>query len=351
LLAFALTILLLWILEPVAHHIGLVDHPSGRKAHRYPTPLTGGIAVFTVFAFSVLTLDVSLSNYRMLFAGSLLLVVVGAIDDIYELSSARRFFTQIMAGLLMALGGGTVLADFGYLIMPDGVPSLGLLMVPITVFATVGVINAVNMIDGLDGLAASLVLIASIALGIIAWSGGNAWGIAVLGLLSAAILAFLGFNLRLGRRALVFMGDAGSLFLGFALVWFLVDFSQGEQRSMEPVTALWLFVVPLIHTVSIMGRRVLLGRSPFLADQEHFHHILLAAGFSPKRALVLILLIELAAACVGLVGHFLGVSEHWMFLGFLFLFALHFWILMRAWSTRHSLGRPLAPSDDTHGSG
>jgi len=162
-----------------------------------------------------------------------------------------------MAGLLMALGGGTVLADFGYLIMPDGVLSLGLLSVPITVFSTVGVINVVNMIDGLDGLAASLVLIASIALGIIiAWSGGNAWGIALLGLLSAAILAFLGFNRRLGRQALVFMGDAGSLFLGFTLVWFLVDFSQGEQWSMALVTVLWLFAVPLIDTVSIMGRRV-----------------------------------------------------------------------------------------------
>jgi len=165
-------------------------------------------------------------------------------------------------------------------------------------------------------------VIASIALGIIAWSGGNAWDIAVLGLLSAAILAFLGFNLRLGGRALVL-------------------------RSMAPVTALWLFAVPLIDTVSIMGCRVLLGRSPFLANQEHFHPILLAAGFSPKRALVLILLIGLAAACVGLVGHFLGVSKHWMFLGFLFLFALHFWILMRAWRTRPFLGRPLAPTDDT----
>jgi len=107
-----------------------------------------------------------------------------------------------MAGLLMALGGGTVLADFGYLIMPDGVLSLGLLAVPITVFSTVGVINVVNMIDGLDGLAASLVLIASIALGIIiAWSGGNAWGIALLDCSARQSSLFLGsIGASAGRR-------------------------------------------------------------------------------------------------------------------------------------------------------
>lgn len=298
------------------------------------------------FAFSVLMLDISLSSYRMLFAGSLLLVVVGAIDDLHELSPLHRFAAQIVASLLMTQEGGVVLADFGYLIMPDDVLSLGLLAIPLTVFATVGVINAVNMADGLDGLAASLVLIAITALGVIAWSGGSTWDIGVLGLLGATIFSFLLSNLRLDGRSLVFMGDAGSLFLGFALVWFLIDLSQGEQRLMAPVTALWLFALPLLDTVSIIGRRILLGRSPFLADREHFHHILLAAGFGPKRTLLLMVLIALAVAGVGLAGHFFGVSEHWMFFGFLCLFALHFRITMRAWRKRRFWGRPLSPSDD-----
>ncbi len=346
LLAFALTAVLLWVLVPVARHVGLVDHPGGRKAHHHPTPLIGGIAMFIAFAFSVLMLDISLSSYRMLFAGSLLLVVVGAIDDLYELSASRRFIAQIVASLLMILGGGVVLVDFGYLVVPDNLLSLGPLAVPLTVIAMVGLINAVNMVDGLDGLAASLVLIAIIALGVIAWFGGDVQDIAILGLLGATILAFLLFNLRLRGRALVFMGDAGSLFLGFVLVWFLVALSQGEQRLLAPATALWLFALPLIDTISMMVRRMLLRRSPFLADQEHFHHILLAAGFSPKQALSLMVLLAFAAACVGLAGHFLGVSEHWMFFGFLGLLALHFWMIMRTWHRRRFWGRPLSPSDD-----
>ncbi len=196
LLAFTLTVLLLWLLVPVARHVGLVDHPGGRKSHHRPTPLIGGIAMFVAFTFSILMLDISLSSYRMLFAGSLLLVVVGAIDDLYELSALFRFGAQIAASFLMTLGGGVVLVDFGYLVMPDNLLSLGFLAVPLTVFPTVGVLNAVNMVDGLDGLAASLVLIA-----IIAWFGDEIQDFIVPGLLGAAILAFLLFNLRLrGRR-------------------------------------------------------------------------------------------------------------------------------------------------------
>jgi|GEM_PF-1457853 len=105
LLAFVLAALLLWVLEPVAHRIGLIDHPGDRKIHHHPTPLVGGIAMFVAFAFSILMLDISLSDYRMLFAGSLLLVVVGVIDDLHELSASHRFIAQIAAGLLMTLGG------------------------------------------------------------------------------------------------------------------------------------------------------------------------------------------------------------------------------------------------------
>ncbi len=142
------------------------------------------------------------------------------------------------------------------------------------------------------------------------------------------------------------MGDAGSLFLGFVLVWFLVALSQGEERRLAPVTALWLCALPLIDTISMMVRRMLLRRSPFLVDQEHFHHILLAAGFSPKQTLVMMLSVALDAACTGLAGHFLGVPEHWMFFGFLGLLALHFRTIMWTWYRRRFWGRPLLPRDD-----
>jgi len=129
------------------------------------------------------------------------------------------------------------------------------------------------------------------------------------------------------------MDDAGRLFLGYVLVWFLIDLSQGERRLLTSVTALWLFALPLIDTVLIMVRRMLYGRSPFLANQRYLHHLLLTVGFSPKRTLVLMLIVALAAVCVGLAGYFLGVLEHWMFLGFACLFVLYFRATMRACKT------------------
>jgi UDP-GlcNAc:undecaprenyl-phosphate GlcNAc-1-phosphate transferase len=137
------------------------------------------------------------------------------------------------------------------------------------------------------------------------------------------------------------MGDAGSMFLGFVLAWFLIQLSQGEGRLMTPVTALWIFALPLFDTVSVMLRRLLLGRSPFIGDREHLHHLLQAAGFSQKQALGLMVVLALAASGIGLVGTFLGAAEHWMFAGFLVLFAVHFLVLMRGWGSRRFLSRPL----------
>ncbi len=137
------------------------------------------------------------------------------------------------------------------------------------------------------------------------------------------------------------MGDAGSMFLGFVLAWFLIQLSQGENRLLAPVTALWILALPLIDTVSMMVRRIRLGRSPFLADREHLHHILMAAGFTPKQTLVLMVLVAFTATGIGLVGHLVGAPEHWMFLGFIALFTLHHWAVMRAWRLKRFLRRPL----------
>jgi UDP-GlcNAc:undecaprenyl-phosphate GlcNAc-1-phosphate transferase len=339
--AFASASLLLWILEPVARHIGLVDHPGGRKTHSEPTPMVGGIAMFIALTFSVLTLPVPLSNYRLLIAGALILVVVGVLDDFRELSARQRFGAQIVVGLMMSLGAGVVLSDLGYLIEPSKVFGLGVLAIPLSVFATVGVINAVNMSDGVDGLAGSLVLVAVGALCVITWVGGQPQLTAFLVLLAGVLLAFLMFNLRLNGSALVFMGDAGSMFLGFVLAWFLIELSQGEDRLLAPVTALWILALPLIDTVSMMVRRIRLGRSPFLADREHLHHILTAAGFTSKQTVLLMFLVALTTAGIGVVAHLLGVAEHWMFLGFIALFSLHHWAVMRAWRIKRFLRRPL----------
>jgi UDP-GlcNAc:undecaprenyl-phosphate GlcNAc-1-phosphate transferase len=325
----------------VGRYNGLVGHPGGRKTHEHPTPLVGGIAMFIAFAFAILTVDSPLSGHRALFAGALVLVIVGVLDDLQELSARSRFAAQILASLIMTLGAGVVLHDFGHLVLADQLFHLGVFAIPLTVFATVGVINAVNMSDGIEGLAASLVLIAVGSLLLIAWPNGQREVIGLLVILAAVILAFLAFNLGLRGRALVFMGDAGTMFLGFVLAWFLVRLSQGEARLFAPVTALWIFALPLIDTVVMMIRRIRLGRSPFAADREHFHHILLAAGFTPKQTVGLMVLVASALAGIGLIGHFQAVPEQWIFWGFAFIAGVHYWVVMRAWRVKRFLSRPL----------
>jgi UDP-GlcNAc:undecaprenyl-phosphate GlcNAc-1-phosphate transferase len=137
------------------------------------------------------------------------------------------------------------------------------------------------------------------------------------------------------------MGDAGSMFLGFVLAWYLIHFSQGEGRLISPATALWLLGIPLIDTVTMMLRRVMKKRSPFEPDREHFHHVLQLAGFSPMATLFIMAAVSALMAVIGLVAHYQGVPEWVMFYAFLLLFAGYFWTIRRAWKVMRFLKRSI----------
>lgn len=341
-IAFSVTASLLFSLKTVAIFTGLVDHPNGRKCHQGDIPLIGGIALFCGFFLAVFSLGQTGYGLRILFIGSLFLIIVGIMDDFKGLSSVTRFGAQILTALVMSTQG-IVLQDFGLIGFSNTPIILGLFAIPLTIFATVGVINALNMSDGMDGLAGGLTLITLISLTLAAWIAGLELSVKILLLLITSILAFLSFNMRLfGRpQALVFMGNSGSLFLGFVIAWFLITLSQGEQRAITPVTALWIFALPLFDTVSIMLRRILKGRSPFVADREHLHHTLLSAGFTVSQTLAITLGIAASLAAIGLIGLYARVFEAVMFWMFLGLFALYFIGMMRTWKVYRFLGRPL----------
>lgn len=330
-------------LRPLARRIGLVDRPGERKAHEGAVPLVGGIAMFLGFTFAVLLLDVPLSGLRALFLGAALLVVVGVLDDFHELSASSRFLGQILAALVMSLWGGVVLLDFGHLFTTESLLGLGLLAVPWTVFSTVGVINALNMSDGLDGLSGSIALVALMSLVWIAASAGQGGAMAVLLVASAAVFGFLLFNWRIpGRRqAMVFMGDAGSMWLGFLLTWFLITLSQGEGRAMTPVTALWILALPLFDTISVMIRRIGSKRSPFDADHEHLHHAFLRAGFTVTQTVAIETVIAAAFAAFGLWALHAAIPEPVMFYSFAVVSFLYLVVISRAWKTRRWLGKAI----------
>lgn len=339
---------LIVLLRPVAMSIGLVDVPDARKSHQGPVPLIGGLAVFAAVLASCLApgwtgLAATAPGMPSFLLAGLLLVGVGVVDDFIELSPAARFLAQAVAALVMILGAGIVLTDLGTMTFSGRVLELGLLAIPFTIFTTIGVINALNMCDGLDGLSGSqaLVSLGGFAAALALW--GDAGGGSLLAVLAGGLVGFLLFNMRLpGRaRASIFMGDAGSMFLGFTLTWFAVSLSQGPDPVLKPAAALWFIMVPIIDAVAMMLRRIVKGRSPFAPDREHLHHIFLLAGFSVNQTVAIMAALSATGVAIGLAGTGLGVNELALAGAFLAVGLAYFWMIMHAWRVMRFLSRSI----------
>ena len=319
------TALVIKVLCRVSGRLGLVDHPSDHRMHDVDTPLVGGLAMFAGIMFAILTWDAPLSVFRPLVAGGVIVLMIGVLDDLHDMPAVVRFAGQIGAMLIMVYWGGVELQSFGQLVDPEDL-KLGLWSVPVTIFAGVGVMNSMNMSDGMDGLAGCLSIV---VFSLLLVAGGNSISDLDSGFLFivlAAIVAFLFFNLpAFGRgRAAVFMGDAGSLFLGFLLCWFLIGLSQGEDRAIRPVTALWILAIPLFDTVGVMLRRLLERSSPFQADRTHYHHILRDLGLATRTVLLVVVGSAAVFGVGGLAGEYFVIPESIMFYGFLAGFACYF---------------------------
>jgi UDP-GlcNAc:undecaprenyl-phosphate GlcNAc-1-phosphate transferase len=260
-----------------------------------------------------------------------IIVFVGALDDYKDLSVGARLTAQTLIATIMVYGAGVHLQSFGDL-FGFGVITLFWFGYPITVLATIASINAFNMSDGIDGLAGSLSLISFVALGVLMYLGGSEYFLLPM-LLSVAILPFLAFNLGIfgGRNKKIFMGDAGSMFVGLSVVWLLVLGSQDANVSFRPVTALWLIGIPLMDMCAITIRRAAQGRSPFLPDRDHLHHIFLRLGLSSKSALTIISMSAILLASIGVLGELKNVDETIMFSLFVIVFLCYYYTLKHIW--------------------
>ncbi|WP_456375056.1 MraY family glycosyltransferase [Thiolapillus sp.] len=337
--AASLTAGLMLLVAPLAQRIGLVDSPGGRKQHHAATPLVGGVAIFCAFMLLVLTLDVSLSQWRSLFLAGALVFIVGLLDDFRETPPSARFIAQIGAALLIVLWGNIRLENLGFLLGEVSSVEPGWLTVPFSVFCVVGIINATNMMDGMDGLCGGLLLILfSVLLGL-AWHGGLFQDALLLALICGGLSGFLllNFRFRESRPATVFLGDAGAMFLGLAAAWFMIRFTQEPVMQLRPITAVWLFGLPIMDTVAIMLRRMRRGRSPFAPDREHLHHILLVAGFGVRTTVMIMLAVSLLLGLGGLLGEWLHVPDVYMFYGFLLIFFFYYQGMNRAWKRLKTL--------------
>lgn len=303
LVSFSGVIALIYILDPLARRIGLLDHPGGRKDHAAPTPVTGGLAIaLGTMAPALLLTDVT-RPLLGLGVAAVILLVVGVLDDLKDLKWQIRVVAQIAAALCMALIGDVKVEAIGP-VFGLGPMALGSLSIPFTVLATVGLINALNMADGLDGLAGSMVLCALLMLIAGSIYSGNSELTHGLIVLAGAVAGFLALNLRTPwrKRAYIFLGNSGSAYLGLVIAWAAFRLTQNPDHPVTPVLAPFLIAPPVIDCLVLIVKRLGRKRSPFSADRTHAHHLMLTAGFTPTGVVLLM------SAVSGLLGAAAGIA-------------------------------------------
>jgi len=305
LFAFGVAFVLTPALARPARRIGLIDHPDQRKRHCTPTPLTGGIGLMAGFIAGLLLADIALAPYWSLITGMLILMLIGLADDLTQVSANVRMLSQIGVAALMVYGGGLEARVLGELFGPlYGPVGLGWLAGPFTIACVVFMINAINMADGLDGLAGGMALVILVMLAGAAWMDGLGNGLITLPLLMAvATLGFLVHNVRLpGRaRARAFLGDTGSMVLGYAIAWLAVAIGTHPQAEIYPISIAWIVIVPGMDTLALFFRRLHLGRSPFSPDRAHLHHIVHRSGVNVASTVHIIHMLVLLTGLFGVL--------------------------------------------------
>ena len=276
----------------------LMDEPEDRSSHHYRVPTYGGAAIFIVFSILVMSLsgfvgfpENDLNKVLSLMAALSILFFLGIKDDMVGLAPSKKFIGQLLATSLVIFIGGVRIESL------DGIFGVGQLpysvSVVFSIFVYMLMVNAYNLIDGIDGLAGAIALISSVIFGWFFLADGNTAMAIVSFVLTGTLFGFLRFNLSETRK--LFMGDSGSLFIGFLLAYQAVVFLNANQASNPdalisnaPVIVLSIFSFPLLDTLRVFTLRALRGRSPFSPDRNHIHHHLLNRGMGHKQATTLI---------------------------------------------------------------
>lgn len=317
--AFLIAALMVPVLQSPAHRIGLVDQPCKRKRHEGSVPLTGGLAIFiAVIAAFAMNLG-NLIDYTSLILGMSILLIMGLVDDLVDLRAMFRLLVQIAVASFTVLWAGLEVNVLGALLGPGvGLLGLGPFSSLFTIVSIVFLINVINMADGVDGLAGGTTLLFFAMLGLVAWlSGAPSSLLAICLVFAAATAGFLVWNMRFPFRskASAFMGDAGSMMLGFASAWLAITVATAPEttRSVYPIVIVWILLVPSMDTMAVILRRLSQGRSPMAPDRAHLHHILRRMGLSVSATVGLIHLSVLATGLLGIFAWQAGVPEWVLF--------------------------------------
>jgi UDP-GlcNAc:undecaprenyl-phosphate GlcNAc-1-phosphate transferase len=342
LLAIGSTVLCIALLRPLSGTLGLVDHPDKRKDHVGAIPLVGGIAIWIAFAICLLFVGITPKLGILLVSGGLL-TLVGAVDDVNDLPPKWRLVLHIVAALIMSVFGGVVVYSLGDLFIPGMEVALGVIAIPFTLFAVVAMINAANMSDGLDGLCGLQLFIPLAGLAVLSGVSDDQEHFLPLLAICGCLLGFLLFNLRTPwrNRATIFLGDAGSNFLGLLLAWFLIDMSQGSDAVLRPVAVLWFALLMIYDSLEVVARRLMRGKSPFVADKEHLHHVFLLARFSVSETVLTMGGITLLGVLIGMSTTLFYVPDSALLAAFILFGVLFLRWIFHTWSVMRFLYRSI----------
>ena len=308
-----ITIALIPFFRGLAVKVDALDIPNERKVHRYPMPKSGGIAM-ALGAFIPILLWAPIGQFsRATLIGAGIVVVFGLIDDMKDLGFKAKFAGQLAAALIIILYGGVKIKSLGVL-LPNDILLPDWLAIPLTLVVIIGITNAINLSDGLDGLAGGMSLLSFLCIGYLAYSAGN-FGIALLSAaIVGAIFGFLRFNTY---PATVFMGDAGSQLLGLMSITFCLKLTQGNT-PLSPLLPLILLGFPILDTMIVMLERMANGRSPFVADKNHLHHKLMRLGLYHTESVLFIYILQAFLVTSAFVFRF---NSEWFLLALYLVFA------------------------------
>ena len=328
-LALGLALALTPVARLLAHRLSVMDHPDGRrKVHQRSTPLGGGLAVFVATCLAALIslaiyaytpgVEVATETWRFLMGlalASTVICLIGLLDDYLGLSGPLKLLGQTAAVTILVLNG-TVFDKIGV----GGVTiPLDILAVPITFFWCLGAINAINLLDGADGLASSIGLVLCLTLGAFTAMQGSHEASLVCLALGGALLGFLRFNFP---PASIFLGDAGSMLIGLVVSALAVECSFKGPTAVALSVPLAIWAIPILDSVAAIIRRKLTGRSVFATDRGHLHHRLLQRGWSVQKTVLVVVMLCVVSSVGALVSAYLGneyVAIGTMFIIFILL--------------------------------
>lgn len=296
LFVFIVVALVMPVVIKIAHHVNALDMPNERKVHKEPMPRMGGLAIFIGFLVGYMLFCNQTVQMNSILIGSFFIILIGIFDDIKPLTPSIKFCGQLLAAIIVVYYGNVVMQDisaFGLYI------NFGMFAKPITILFIVSVINCLNLIDGLDGLAGGISTIFFVTITVISTLLGNVSSLDV-SLTLIMIGACSGFLLYNFHPAKIFMGDSGSMFLGYMIaVISLLGFKNVTLTSF--IVPVLILAIPILDTLFAIIRRLLKGESFAKADKEHFHHQILKMAGNQTKTVLIIYLIQILFSAASIV--------------------------------------------------